>query len=114
VCEPSSKWRFAIDRGGTFTDLVAIDPQGSFHTLKILSESPDYKDASIEGIRRVLGLKFDKPLPEDKIGGIRLGTTIATNALLERKGGKVALLITSGFADLLESAGSDPGPSYAR
>jgi len=99
---PSSKWRFAIDRGGTFTDLVAIDPEGSFHTLKLLSESPDYKDASVEGIRKMLGLGVDEPLPEERIGGIRLGTTIATNALLERKGGKVALLITSGFADLLD------------
>jgi 5-oxoprolinase (ATP-hydrolysing) len=102
VREPLSKWRFAADRGGTFTDLVALDPEGSFHILKLLSESPDYKDAAIEGIRRMLGLSASEPLPEDKIGGIRLGTTIATNALLERKGGKVALFITRGFADLLD------------
>jgi 5-oxoprolinase (ATP-hydrolysing) len=102
VHEPFSKWRFAIDRGGTFTDVVALDPEGSFHTLKLLSESPDYKDASLEGIRSILGLRPDEPLPEDRIGGIRLGTTIATNALLERKGGKVALLITGGFADLFD------------
>ena len=100
--DPTSKWRFAIDRGGTFTDVVALDPKGDFQTLKILSHSPDYGNASIEGIRRILRLRPGEPLPEDKIAGIRFGTTIATNALLERKGGKVALLITKGFGDLLD------------
>ena len=96
------KWRFAIDRGGTFTDIVALDPEDHFHSLKLLSQSPFYKDASIAGIRIILGTSPDVPLPEDRIEGIRFGTTVATNALLERKGGKVALLITKGFADLLE------------
>ncbi|MEW6586422.1 MAG: hydantoinase/oxoprolinase family protein, partial [Nitrospirota bacterium] len=95
------KWKFAIDRGGTFTDVVAVDPEGRFHTLKLLSESSEYGDASIEGIRRILSLKRGERLPGERIEGIRFGTTIATNALLERKGGRVGLLITKGFADLL-------------
>jgi 5-oxoprolinase (ATP-hydrolysing) len=98
----ATKWRFAIDRGGTFTDVVAIDPSGIFHSLKLLSDSPLYKNASIEGIRRMLGLRSGEALPEQKIQGIRFGTTVATNALLEKKGGRVALLITKGFADLLD------------
>jgi 5-oxoprolinase (ATP-hydrolysing) len=102
MSEQTKKWRFAIDRGGTFTDVVALDPEGNFTTLKLLSDSPQYSDASIEGIRRILGLRTDEPLPEDRIAGIRFGTTIATNALIERKGGKVALLITKGFSDLLD------------
>lgn len=97
-----SKWKFAVDRGGTFTDVVGVDPEGNFHREKLLSSSPEYSDASIEGIRRVLKLKGNSHLPADKIEEIRFGTTVATNALLERKGGKVALLITKGFADLLE------------
>lgn len=96
------KWRFAVDRGGTFTDVVGLDPDGSFHTLKLLSSSPEYSDASIEGIRRMLSLAPDEPLPADRTEAIRFGTTVATNALLERKGGRVTLLITKGFADLLE------------
>ncbi|UCH80273.1 MAG: hydantoinase B/oxoprolinase family protein [Nitrospiraceae bacterium] len=96
------KWKFAVDRGGTFTDVVGVDPAGRFHSLKLLSHSSAYKEASIEGIRRILALPPGHPLPEDQIEWIRFGTTIATNALLERKGGKVALIITKGFADLLE------------
>ncbi|MEC4675627.1 MAG: hydantoinase B/oxoprolinase family protein, partial [Nitrospirota bacterium] len=95
-------WRFAVDRGGTFTDVVGRDPGGILHTLKLLSSSASYEDASIEGVRRMLGLGPDAPLPEDKIDGIRFGTTVATNALLERKGGGLALLVTKGFHDLLE------------
>jgi 5-oxoprolinase (ATP-hydrolysing) len=97
----NSKWRFAIDRGGTFTDVVGLDPYGDFHTLKLLSSSSDYEDPSIEGIRRVLGVEAGKPLPKELIHSIRFGTTAATNALLERKGGRVALFITKGFRDLL-------------
>jgi len=100
--ETSKKWKFAIDRGGTFTDIVGHDPAGKFHSLKLLSRSSAYKESSIEGIRRILALAPDKPLPEDQIGGIRFGTTVATNALLERKGCNAALLITKGFADLLD------------
>jgi 5-oxoprolinase (ATP-hydrolysing) len=96
------RWRFAADRGGTFTDVVGSDPVGCYHTLKLLSVSPDYEDAAIEGIRRILGLKQGEGMPEELIEGIRFGTTAATNALLERRGGSVALLITRGFRDLLE------------
>lgn len=99
--ENHAKWKFAIDRGGTFTDIVAVDPEGKYQTLKLLSNSSIYRDASIEGIRRIMGLKDGKPLPEGKISGIRFGTTIATNALLEKKGGKVGLIVTKGFSDLL-------------
>jgi 5-oxoprolinase (ATP-hydrolysing) len=95
------KWKFAIDRGGTFTDIVAVDPEEKYHTLKLLSNSSLYNDASIEGIRRLIGLKPGDPLPEVKISGIRFGTTIATNALLEKKGGRVGLVVTKGFSDLL-------------
>ena len=98
----NSKWKFAVDKGGTFTDVIGLDPHGNYHTLKLLSNSPDYKDASIEGIGRMLNFKNKRPLPEDKIEAVRLGTTAATNALLERKGGRVALFITKGFSDLLK------------
>ena len=96
------KWRFAVDRGGTFTDLVGIDPDGKLHTLKLLSNSPNYEDASVACIRRVLGLGSNQTLPEDIIDSVRFGTTVATNALLERKGGNTALFITRGFSDLIE------------
>ena len=102
VAKPGSKWRFAIDRGGTFTDLVGVDPHGRFHTAKLLSSSSEYADPSIEVIKRVLGVEGGAPLPADKIESIRFGTTVATNALLERRGGRVALFITKGFGDLLE------------
>ncbi|TNF52816.1 5-oxoprolinase, partial [bacterium] len=97
-----SKWRFAVDRGGTFTDVVGLDPSGNFHSLKLLSNSPYYGNASIEGIKRMLGLHKDEALPEKRIEGIRFGTTVATNALLERKGCRSALLITRGFSDALD------------
>jgi 5-oxoprolinase (ATP-hydrolysing) len=91
------RWRFAADRGGTFTDVVGSDPEGRFHTLKLLSISPEYEDAAIEGIRRILGVRQGEGMPEERIKGIRFGTTVATNALLERRGGRIALLITRGF-----------------
>jgi 5-oxoprolinase (ATP-hydrolysing) len=100
--EPPKKWRFAADRGGTFTDVVGVDPAGRYHTLKLLSTSPEYEEASVEGICRMLGVQAGQRLPEEKIAGIRFGTTVATNALLERRGGRVVLLITRGFRDLLE------------
>lgn len=102
MAEGKGKWRFAIDRGGTFTDVVGISPSGRYRSLKLLSTSPTYRDSSIEGIRRMLNLRQGEPLPCERIEGIRFGTTVATNSLLERKGGRVALLITKGFADLLE------------
>jgi 5-oxoprolinase (ATP-hydrolysing) len=97
-----NKWKFAVDTGGTFTDIIGLDPDSRFHTLKILSDSPAYEDACIEGIRQILNIGPNDPLPEDSIEAIRFGTTVATNALLERKGGRVALFVTAGFSDLLE------------
>jgi len=105
-----SKWFFAIDKGGTFTDIIGIDPHNKIHTNKILSQSPAYTDSVVEGIRQVLGLKDNEIIPSEKIERIRIGTTIATNALLERKGATTALLITSGFKDLLE-IGNQARPS---
>jgi 5-oxoprolinase (ATP-hydrolysing) len=102
VHKPAAKWRFAVDQGGTFTDVIGLDPFGNYHALKLLSHSPHYQDASLEGIRRLLGLSSDEPLPKNRIDAIRFGTTAATNALLERKGGRVALFVTKGFKDLLE------------
>ncbi|MBS4010406.1 MAG: hydantoinase/oxoprolinase family protein, partial [Roseovarius sp.] len=94
-------WDFWIDRGGTFTDVIGRNPEGSIEPLKLLSENPEaYEDAAIEGIRRLLGGAIDA----DRIGTVRMGTTVATNALLERKGDATVLLITSGFRDALRIA----------
>lgn len=96
-------WQFWIDRGGTFTDVVARDPAGRFSTVKMLSENPErYRDAAVAGIRTALGLALDAPLPVDMIDRIKMGTTVATNALLERKGARTLLVVDEGFADLLE------------
>jgi len=95
-------WQFWIDRGGTFTDIVARAPDGSLRTQKLLSESPDqYPDAAVEGIRRILGLQRGAPLPSAAIAAVKMGTTVATNALLERRGVRTLLAITAGFADAL-------------
>ena len=99
------RWRFGVDRGGTFTDIVAVDPSGRIHAEKLLSQSDRYEDAAIEGIRRFLDLPAGQPLPRERVAWIRLGTTVATNALLERTGAPVGLLITRGFRDLLEIGG---------
>ncbi len=95
-------WNFAIDRGGTFTDVIGLSPSGGFRVLKLLSRSPEYDDPVSEGIRRVLEIPSGQNIPDHLIGNLRIGTTVATNALLERKGGRVLLLITEGFRDLLE------------
>jgi 5-oxoprolinase (ATP-hydrolysing) len=96
------RWQFWIDRGGTFTDVVGKDPNGALCTAKLLSDNPaQYSDAAIEGIRRMLALELDEPIPSDRIDSVKMGTTVATNALLERKGARMALLINRGFADLL-------------
>ena len=97
-----SKWFFAIDRGGTFTDVIGLDPSNKLHKLKLLSESLVYEDSVVEGIRRLLKLPSNQKIPSEQIDRIRIGTTIATNALLERKGAETGLLITKGFKDLLE------------
>ena len=95
-------WQFWIDRGGTFTDIVGRDPNGALHTQKLLSENPEqYRDAAVQGIRDLLQLKKDQTIPVDSIDAVKMGTTVATNALLERKGDRTLLLITRGFADLL-------------
>ena len=103
MSRPEKKmWFFAIDRGGTFTDIIGVDPEGKTHSLKLLSLSKEYTDPAIEGIRRMMGIPAESPIPEDKVSRIRMGTTVATNALLERKGTPTALFITKGFSDLLE------------
>ncbi|RUV04350.1 5-oxoprolinase [Mesorhizobium sp. M1A.F.Ca.IN.020.06.1.1] len=101
----ANKWDFWIDRGGTFTDIIGRDPQGRLHPRKLLSENPEaYADAAIQGIRELLGLKTGAAIPAERIGDIKMGTTVATNALLERKGDRVLLLITRGFRDALRIA----------
>ncbi|RVD21665.1 hydantoinase B/oxoprolinase family protein [Mesorhizobium sp. M4B.F.Ca.ET.017.02.2.1] len=101
----TEKWDFWIDRGGTFTDVIGRDPQGGLHPRKLLSENPEaYADAAIQGIRDLLGLKSGAAIPSGLIGDIKMGTTVATNALLERKGDRVLLLISKGFRDALRIA----------
>src|SRR5688572_25026003 len=98
-------WQFWIDRGGTFTDIVARKPDGSLVTHKLLSENPGrYPDAAIAGIRELLGVAAGAPIPVERIEAVKMGTTVATNALLERKGEPTALLITHGFRDQLRIA----------
>lgn len=98
----TNKWQFWIDRGGTFTDVVAKSPQGKIITHKLLSENPEhYEDAPIQGIRNILGLSQEQPIPLEQIEAIKMGTTVATNALLERKGDRVVLVVTKGFKDAL-------------
>src|SRR6185503_5370348 len=95
-------WHFWIDRGGTFTDLVALTPERTIVTRKLLSAHPErYRDAAIQGIREILGLEPGEPLPSGQIGSVRMGTTVATNALLERRGEPVVLVTTQGFGDVL-------------
>ena len=105
-----SKWFFAVDRGGTFTDVIGIDSSNKIHTSKVLSESTLYGDSVIAGIRQILDLSPIEKIPLEKIERVRIGTTVATNALLERKGSKTALLLTSGFKDILE-IGNQARPS---
>jgi len=102
-------WQFWIDRGGTFTDLVARRPDGSLLTHKLLSENPEhYRDAALQGIRDLLGLASDAPIPgpgsADGVDAVKMGTTVATNALLERKGDRTLLLVTRGFRHALRIA----------
>ena len=96
------KWQFWIDRGGTFTDIISKNPNGEISSHKLLSENPlHYEDAAIQGIRDLLSLEDKEPIPTHQIESIKMGTTVATNALLERKGEKTLLAITKGFADIL-------------
>ena len=96
----SGNWEFWIDRGGTFTDVVALTPEGGLASAKLLSEAPErYRDAAVQGITDLMG---GGPLLAEKISAVKMGTTVATNALLERKGEKTLLLINEGFRDLLK------------
>ncbi len=97
-----SRWDFWIDRGGTFTDVIGRDPSGKLHARKLLSENPGaYRDAAVQGIRDHLGLKAGEAIPAGLVGEVRMGTTVATNALLERKGDRTLLVTTKGFRDAL-------------
>jgi 5-oxoprolinase (ATP-hydrolysing) len=95
-------WDFWIDRGGTFTDVIGRDPAGRLHARKLLSENPAYDDAAVQAIRDHLGLAAAAPIPAGAVGVVKMGTTVATNALLERKGERVLLVTTRGFRDALE------------
>ena len=102
---PLPRWQFWIDRGGTFTDVVGKSPDGGLVTLKLLSENPEqYRDAAVAGIRQLLGLKPGAPVTPEMVDCVKMGTTVATNALLERKGEPTLLVTTTGFADALRIA----------
>ncbi|QNE78524.1 5-oxoprolinase [Streptomyces finlayi] len=101
----TGRWEFWIDRGGTFTDVVGRDPEGRLVSHKLLSHDPGhYRDAAVAGIRRLLGLAPDEPVPADRVAVVKMGTTVATNALLERTGEPTVLVITEGFRDALRIA----------
>jgi len=100
-----NRWQFWIDRGGTFTDIVGRQPDGGLVTLKLLSENPEhYRDAAVEGIRRLLGLQPGEAITPAMVDCVKMGTTVATNALLERKGDRTLLVTTRGFRDALRIA----------
>jgi 5-oxoprolinase (ATP-hydrolysing) len=108
-------WEFWIDRGGTFTDIVAKRPDGKLQLHKLLSENPErYTDAGIQGIREILGVSDDETIPSDKISVVKMGTTVATNALLEKKGDRTVLLITKGFGDALRIGYQNRPDIFAR
>ncbi|MFE7758065.1 hydantoinase B/oxoprolinase family protein [Streptomyces sp. NPDC057429] len=101
----TGRWEFWIDRGGTFTDVVGRDPGGHLVTRKLLSHDPDrYRDAAVAGIRLLLGLGPHDAVPADRVAAVKMGTTVATNALLERRGEPTVLVITEGFRDALRIA----------
>lgn len=110
-----ARWQFWIDRGGTFTDVVAQRPDGQLVTHKLLSDNPQrYDDAPLQGIRDLLGVSATEPLPADKIAAIKMGTTVATNALLERQGATTVLVITAGFRDALRIGYQNRPDIFAR
>src|SRR5436190_4522522 len=99
----NSRWDFWIDRGGTFTDVIGRRPDGTLVTHKLLSEHPQaYRDAAVQGMRELMGIAAHKPIPPDLVGAVKMGTTVATNALLERKGERTLLVTTRGFGDALK------------
>jgi len=109
------RWQFWVDRGGTFTDIVARAPDGAILTHKLLSENPErYEDAAVEGIRTLLAVEAGGPLPAERIAAVKMGTTVATNALLERKGDRTVLVVTRGFADQLRIAYQNRPDIFAR
>jgi len=111
----SGKWQFWIDRGGTFTDIVARAPDGGLITRKLLSVAPGaYDDAALAGIREIIGAPAGGPIPAERIGSVKMGTTVATNALLERKGRPTLLVITRGFGDQLEIGNQARPDIFAR
>ena len=98
----NAAWEFWIDRGGTFTDVIGRRPDGALVTHKLLSDNPEaYRDAAVEGIRRLLGVAPGAAIAGERVGAVKMGTTVATNALLERKGERTLLLVTNGFRDAL-------------
>ena len=108
-------WQFWIDRGGTFTDIVARRPDGAIATYKLLSDNPErYRDAALAGIRHVLGVASGEPIPVEHIEAVHMGTTVATNALLERTGERTVLFITRGFRDALRIAYQNRPKIFAR
>src|SRR6266851_8221982 len=97
------RWEFWVDRGGTFTDVIGRRPDGTLVAHKLLSDNPEsYSDAAVQGIRDLLGLAAGEPIPRNRIGAVKMGTTVATNALLERKGERALLVTTEGFRDALK------------
>src|SRR5262245_31000871 len=108
-------WEFWIDRGGTFTDVVGRRPDGTLLAHKLLSENPEaYRDAAVQGIRDLLGLAASDPIPPGRVGAVKMGTTVATNALLERKGERTLLLVTRGFRDALRIGYQERPKIFAR
>ena len=113
--DTQSRWQFWIDRGGTFTDIVAQCPAGTMRVHKLLSENPEqYEDAPIQGIRDLMGLRPDQLLPADSIASIKMGTTVATNALLERQGDRTLFITTAGFRDGLRIGYQNRPDIFAR
>ncbi|MEL6814751.1 MAG: hydantoinase/oxoprolinase family protein, partial [Cyanobacteria bacterium J06598_3] len=111
----NGQWQFWIDRGGTFTDIVAQRPDGSTCVHKLLSENPEqYADAPLQGIRELMGVKADAPIPADEIAVVKMGTTVATNALLERKGDRTLFITTQGFRDGLRIGYQNRPDIFAR
>src|SRR3989454_1324947 len=101
--QTDGSWDFWIDRGGTFTDVIGRRPDGALVAHKLLSDNPEaYGDAAVQGIRDLIGIKPSEAIPQGIIGSVKMGTTVATNALLERKGERTLLLITKGFRDALK------------
>ena len=111
----SARWQFWVDRGGTFTDIVARRPDGTLAVRKLLSEHPErYRDAAVHAIREFMGIQANQPVDSERIEAVKMGTTVATNALLERQGDRTLLLITRGFRDALRIAYQNRPAIFAR